>query len=349
MIIPIFLTGLGCAKEGACTFCDQEIATSKGSVTTDAEVKRRVEDSFKECLSGVDMEEVKYPLEVAFYGASFTALDFGYQKELMKLVQETFERYTGKPNKDNLKIRISTRPDRIKKEELLDLKIRFNLHLVEIGVQSMNDDVLCLAKRGHTRQDIMKASREIVKLGLDLSCHQMIGLPGSNAGSDIETAVEVARLKPRYVRIHPTLVLKGTELETIYREGKYTPLTIEQAVDITEKVVRVYREAGIGIIRIGLHPSELLTRNIVAGPWHPSFRELVEGRYLMREASSQLTAYEGRRVQMKISPLDETYIRGENNINYQTLMDLHKLEDIVIVKDPDTQRGSVVITNLDIG
>ena len=345
MIIPIFLTGLGCDKE-PCVFCDQEIATSKGCVTTDEEVKTRIEDSFKECLSGTKPEDIKYPLEVAFYGASFTALDFGYQKEILRTVQETFEKHTGRSHKDSLKIRISTRPDCIKKEELLDLKIRFNVYLIEIGVQSMDDTVLSLSKRGHTRKDTMKAAREIAKLGLELSCHQMIGLPGSSVGKDVETAMEIVKLKPSYIRIHPTLVLKGTQLDTFYREGKYTPLTLEEAVDTTEKVVRLYREAGVNIIRIGLHPSELLTKNIVAGPWHPAFRELVEGRYLMREASSQLSAYEGRRVQMKIAPQDETYIRGENNINYNTLMNIFKLEDMVIVKDPQVQRGSVTITNL---
>lgn len=345
MIIPIFLTGLGCAKE-PCTFCDQEVATSRGCVTTDSEVKTRIEDSFKECLSSKKAEEIKYPLEVAFYGSSFTSLDFAYQKDLLRFVQETFEKHTGRSYKDGLRIRISTRPDYIKKEELLDLKIRFNVYLVEIGVQSMNDTVLSLARRGHTRKDTMKAAREIVKLGLDLSCHQMIGLPGASAGSDLESAMEIVKLKPKYVRIHPTMVIKGTKLEEMYREGKYTPLTLEQSVDITEKVVRVYREAGINIIRVGLHPSELLTKNIVAGPWHPSFRELVEGRYLMREASSQLAAYEGRKVQLKIAPQDETYIRGENNINYNTLINLFKLEDIVIIKDPEMQRGNVTITNL---
>ena len=345
MIIPIFLTGLGCAKE-PCTFCDQEIATSKDCVKTDEQVKSRIENSFKESLSATSVEDLKYPLEVAFYGATFTALDFAYQKELLKFVQETFEKNTGKPHKGNLKVRISTRPDFIKKEELLDLKIRFNLHLVEIGVQSMNDGVLKLARRGHTRKDTMKASREITKLGLDLSCHQMIGLPGSSATTDIETATEITKLKPKYVRIHPTLILKGTTLEDMYKEKVYTPLTLEEAVNITERVVRIYREANINIIRIGLHPSELLTKSIVAGPWHPAFRELVEGKYLMREASSQLTAYEGRRVQMNISPQDETYIRGENNINCETLKNLFKLEDMVIVKDPDVKRGNVTVVKI---
>jgi len=201
-----------------------------------------------------------------------------------------------------------------------------------------------MSNRGHTKQDVVRATRDLTKIGLVFSCHQMIGLPGATVSDDLETTVEIVKLKPKYVRIHPTLVLKGTELECMYNRGEYKPLDLDEAVNTTEKAVRLYRSAGILVIRVGVHPSELLKESIVAGPWHPAFRELVESRYLMREASTELALYEGQRVQLHISPQDETYVRGENNSNYNNLLDLFKLKDIVIVKDPKKPRGTISVS-----
>lgn len=344
MIIPIFLTGLGCSKE-ACVFCDQEISTARSSVNTDDAVKARIKETITQYLLPMG-EDINYPVEIAFYGASFTTLEYAYQKELLKFVQDTFSEITGKPTNGNMKIRISTRPDHIKKEELLDMKLRFNLYLVELGVQSMKDEVLLASRRGHTRRDIKRAAKDVKEIGLDLSCHQMLGLPGSDVNADIETAKDIVKLKPKYVRIHPTLVLKGTPLEKMYKDGEYKPLSLDAAVGLTENVVRIYREAGIGIIRIGLHPSDFLVDNIVAGPWHPAFRELVEGHYLVNEAASQLTFYRGQSVELNIAPQDETYIRGENNNNYNKLKSLYDLKDLSIIKDTNIQRGTIKVTEL---
>lgn len=346
MIIPIFLTGLGCSKT-SCVFCDQEIASSRSFISDDESIKARIEETIAQHIVPLG-DSIQYPVEVAFYGSSFTMLDFAYQKELLKFVQDTFAKLTGKQSNGNIKIRISTRPDHIKKEELLDLKLRFNLHLVEIGVQSMDDDVLFTAGRGHTRKDSKRAAKDIREIGLDLSCHQMLGLPGADVKSDLESARDIVKLKPKYVRIHPTLVLRGTTLEKMYNNGEYKPLDMELAVNLTEKAVRIYRSVGIGVIRIGVHPSELLVANIMAGPWHPAFRELVEGKYLMNEASSQLTNYKGQSVQLNIAPQDETYIRGENNSNYKELLSSFHLKGLEINKDPSIQRGSITVNELNI-
>ncbi len=341
MIIPIFLTGLGCSKEEPCVFCNQEIATSSAAVNTDAEIRKRIETTLTDHL--IEPQSLEYPVEVAFYGSTFTSLQFAYQKELLKFTQETFESLTHKNHRGHLNVRISTRPDHIRKEELLDLKIRFNLGLVEIGVQSMNDAVLAISRRGHTRKDVKKAVKDLREIGIEVSCHQMIGLPGSTLNDELETAKDIVKLKPKYVRIHPTLVLRNTVLESMYRDGSYKPLNLIEAVDITEKVLRFYRKAGIIVTRIGLHPSELLMDSIVAGPWHPSFRELVEGKYLMSEASKQLSSHKGQKVSLHIAPQDETYIRGEKNSNYRWLIDNFELPSLEIVKDPQVQRGNLTV------
>lgn len=343
MIVPVFLTSLGCSKS-PCVFCNQEVTTSTPNIFSIDAAKKRIEETLLLYLNGKD--DITYPLEVAFYGSSFTALDFELQKDILKSLQTCFEKITKKDHKNNLKIRIATRPDCVKKEELLDLKIRFNLDTVEIGVQSMIDEVLLLANRGHSRKDIKIAAKAVKELGLELSCHQMVGLPGSSDANEIQTAKDIIKLRPKYVRIHPTLVLKGTLLEKMFTSGSYIPLSVDQAVDITEKIVRLYRQAGVIVIRVGLHPSELLMENIVAGPWHPSFRELVETKYLLNEASAQLADYKGQSIQLNIAPQDETYIRGENNNNYKTLLTSFKLSNMVIVKDPKLQRGELTIKEL---
>jgi histone acetyltransferase (RNA polymerase elongator complex component) len=343
MIVPVFLTGLGCSKS-PCVFCNQEVATSNSSVFSIDAAKQRIEETLALYITG--KEEIKYPLEVAFYGSSFTALEFSMQKEILKSLQSSFEKITSKDHRGNLKIRISTRPDCIKREELLDLKIRFNLTTVEIGVQSMVEDVLLMSNRGHSRKDVKTAAKIIKELGLELSCHQMIGLPGSTINDELNTAKDIIKLKPKFMRLHPTLVLKGTALETMFLSGSYKPLELDIAVDVTEQVLRLYRQAGISVIRIGMHPSDLLTENVVAGPWHPAFRELVEGKYLMNEASRELTDYQGQRVQLSVAPQDETYIRGENNTNYTSLLKSFGLKNLEIVKDPKMQRGSVSIKEI---
>ncbi len=337
MIIPIFLTGLGCSKEQPCVFCNQEFATSKTAVSTDEEIKNRILSTLTEYL--VEPQSLEYPIDIAFYGSTFTSLQFAYQKELLKYTQETFETLTQKSYKTHLKIRISTRPDQVRREELLDLKIRFNLEIVELGVQSMSDNVLLISRRGHTRKDVKRAVKDLREIGIQVSCHQMIGLPGSTIDNEIETAKDIIKLKPKYVRIHPTLVLRETVLEEMYRSGEYKPHPLIEAVDITEKVLRIYREAGIKVTRIGLHPSELLMDNIVAGPWHPAFRELVEGKYLLNEASKQLKDKKGMHINIRISPQDETYIRGEKNSNYKWLIDTFELSSLDIIKDTSLERG----------
>lgn len=341
MIIPIFLTGLGCSKDEPCVFCNQEVTTSKSFVSTDLEIKKRITTTLTDHL--VEPQSLTYPIEVAFYGSTFTSLQFAYQKELLKFTQESFESLTQKSHKGHLKIRISTRPDHIRREELLDLKIRFNLTLVEVGVQSMNDNVLTISKRGHTRKDVKKAVKDLREIGIDVSCHQMIGLPGSTVDDELETAKDIAKLKPKYVRIHPTLVLRQTILEEMYRNSTYKPLNLVEAVDITEKVLRVYRKAGISVIRVGLHPSEILMESIVAGPWHPAFRELVEGKYMLTEASKILSEHKGQSVKLFISPQDETYVRGEKNSNYRWLVDNFDLTSLEIVKDPNVERGFITL------
>jgi len=178
-------------------------------------------------------------------------------------------------------IRLSTRPDYIDDNILRNLK-QHGVSIIELGVQSMDKEVLSLSNRGHSTEDVYKASELIKEYGISLGLQMMVGLPGDNEYKDINTAVKFVRIKPHMVRIYPALVIKDTYMEYMYRKKIYTPLSLEDSVDICSKLYLIFEKADIKIIRIGLQPTESIhpDRDLVAGPFHPSFRELVESKIL---------------------------------------------------------------------
>lgn len=347
MIIPIFLTNLGCVHN--CIYCSQKIASGLSATKTTKEVFNRINKTMEIYLNSHkdNIEEtLKLPVEVAIYGSNFTAISFAEQKEIISFIKSEFERILNVPsNKENLILRISTSPQYIKKEQLLDLKIRFNLALVEIGVQSMDTDVLQANGRNYTADTVKTAARTIKNIGLILSCHQMTAMYGATFSSDIKTTRDIIKLKPHYVRVHPTLVLKGTVLEKLYLSGEYSPINLNEAVNQLVQISAMYKDSNIPIIRMGLHPSDLLEDNIVAGPWHESLRELVESEYLKKVTIDQFEASNitGKKVVFKISPKDETYFRGKENTVYNEIINHFNLEQSKIILDENLKRGQVNI------
>jgi len=194
-----------------------------------------------------------------------------YQNELLSAANKLLKE--GKIHS----IRLSTRPDYIN-EFILDNLKKHNVRTIELGVQSLDDDVLVAAERGHTSYDVYNAVSLIKKYGFKLGLQMMIGLPKDSEEKDIQTARKIVDLKPDFVRIYPAVVIKDTEMEHMYRKGKYIPLTIDEAIHITKKVYLIFIKNDIKIIRIGLQASEgiALGKDVVAGPFHPAFRELVE-------------------------------------------------------------------------
>ncbi len=266
-IIPIFVPNLGCPND--CTFCNQKKISGQQTNVTAKDVKETIEyylQNFK--------DNSKY-IEVAFFGGSFTGIDVEVQKELL----ETANKYIldGKVGS----IRISTRPDYINKDILKMLK-KYHVKTIELGVQSSNDYILRKSKRNHTFEDVIKASKLIRRYGFRLGHQMMIGLPESTELDEINTAKDLIKLKPKMVRIYPVLVIKGTELEYEFREGEYKPLTVEQAVERAKEATYLFRKKKIDVIRIGLQNTDEITdpkqdgSEVVAGPYHPAFRQLVE-------------------------------------------------------------------------
>lgn len=258
--IPIFIPHEGCPH--ACVFCNQKKITGvETSVTTD-DVKSIIE----RYLSFIPQNN-RYA-EIAFFGGSFTGLSLKVQEEFLKTAA-MYSRYVNG-------IRMSTRPDYIN-DEILTLAKKYGVTTIELGLQSADDEVLRLNEREHCFDDTVNATELIKKYGISPGLQMMVGMYGSNPERDIYTARMTAQLKPDCVRIYPTLTLGGTKLEELYKNGEYLPYDLETAIDVTDKVMRIFEENDIEIIRVGLHSDESLTEggNIISGPYHPAFRELV--------------------------------------------------------------------------
>ena len=261
-IIPIFVPHFGCPHD--CVFCNQKKITGLSTDISPDHVEIIIEEHLKSFKEGAF-------IEVAFYGGSFTAIDIDIQSQLLSVPYRF--KLQGKINE----IRLSTRPDAINNKILNNLK-RFTVNTIELGCQSLNDQVLSLSDRGHTSDDVYKASRMIKEEGFNLGLQMMLGLPGDTMSKALYTATEFIRLKPDCVRIYPTLVIKETYLEQLYLENKYLPLSLEKSIDITTQILILFYLENINVIRVGLQPTENIQmgKDVIAGPFHPAYRQLVE-------------------------------------------------------------------------
>jgi histone acetyltransferase (RNA polymerase elongator complex component) len=260
--IPIFIPELACPFQ--CVFCDQR----KISGSIEIPSIEGVDEIIQKYLSTLPEEKAR--IEIGFFGGNFTGIPESDQRAFLSIAQKYVD------NGSVQSIRLSTRPDYISQENLSLLK-DFSVKTIELGAQSMDDDVLIKSGRGHTAQDIIDSSELIRQAGFDLGLQIMIGLPGDTMEKCLKTANQIVALKPKDVRIYPTLVIKGTELAELFKEGLYEPLSIKAAVLWTKDIYRIFENANLDIIRVGLHPSEELTNNnsLITGPYHQSFRELV--------------------------------------------------------------------------
>lgn len=330
-IIPIFVPHLGCPND--CTFCNQKKISGQTKNVKAEDVKNTIEyylNNFK--------DDNKY-IEVAFFGGSFTGIDVDKQKELLSVAYEYIK------NKKIDSIRISTRPDYINKEILQMLK-SYGVKTIELGVQSTNDYILNKSKRGHTFEDVKKASKLIRWYGFYLGHQMMVGLPESTRLDEINTAKELIKLKPKMVRIYPVLVIHNTKLEKDYLEGKYKPLTVVQAVETCKEIVPIFREKGIDIIRIGLQNTDEITdpsvkgSEVVAGPYHPAFRQLVEANLWYDDILKRIKEMNTKvkRVKIIINPKDVNNVVGHKRENIQKLKDVYEL-DLIIEQDEKMKEG----------
>lgn len=337
-IIPIFVPHLGCPND--CTFCNQKKISGQTKNVKAEDVKNTIEyylNNFK--------DDNKY-IEVAFFGGSFTGIDVDKQKELLSVAYEYIK------NKKIDSIRISTRPDYINKEILKMLK-SYGVKTIELGVQSTNDYILNKSKRGHTFEDVKKASKLIRKNGFILGHQMMVGLPESTRQDEINTAKDLIKLKPKIVRIYPVLVIKGTQLEKDYESGEYTPLTVEQAVETAKDLLVLFNKKKINVIRIGLQNTNEITdpnskkSQVVAGPYHPAFRQLVESRLWYDNIANEIKKVNSNvtHIQIDVNPSDINNAVGHKKINIEKINDTYNT-DLKINPNSKIKKGKLKITKL---
>ena len=278
-------------------------------------------------------------IEIAFFGGSFTAIEKEKQEELLKVAYEYIE--NGKVET----IRISTRPDAIDKEELKMLK-KYKVKTIELGVQSANDYILKRANRGHTFADVKKASKMIRWNGFRLGHQMMVGLPESTRIDEINTAKALVKLKPKMIRIYPVLVVKNTKLEEEYNQGIYEPLSIVQAVEVCKDIVRIFANKNIDIIRIGLQNTDEITdpnndkSEVVAGPYHPAFRQLVESAMWYDAIVGKIKKLnvKVKEVEVTVNPIDANNVIGHKKENILKLKDTYDV-DLILKQDEDIKQG----------
>ena len=300
--------------------------------------KKKQKKIIDEYLESIKNEEEK-SVEIAFFGGSFTAIEEEKQEELLKLAYGYIEE--GKVES----IRISTRPDYIDKKVLKRLK-KYKVKTIELGVQSANDYILKRSNRGHTFDDVKKASRMIRWNGFKLGHQMMVGLPESTRIDEINTAKALVKLKPKMVRIYPVLVVKNTELEKEYEEGKYEPLSVVQAVEVCKEIVRIFADKKVDIIRIGLQSTDEIaepgTKNseVVAGPYHPAFRQLVESAmwYDAIVAKIKRLNVKVKEVEVSVNPIDSNNVIGHKKENVQKLKDTYDV-DLILKQDESIKQG----------
>lgn len=266
-IIPVFISHQGCPHQ--CVFCNQDRIAGKYEEVFASDV-RKIIDEYLETINSKGAT-----IEVSFFGGTFTAIDVNKQKELLEVAREYKQK--GLIHK----IRLSTRPDAILPYILGYLK-EYKVDIIELGVQSLDDEVLRKAGRGHSVNDVVVASKLIKEAGFTLGHQIMPGLPGDSFDIDIETTKKSIEMKPDICRIYPSLVIKDTPMEDMYNRGNYVPYSLDEAVYISGEMLKLYNDAKIKVIRIGLQPTDTITtgKDIVDGPFHPAFRELVEGHLI---------------------------------------------------------------------
>jgi histone acetyltransferase (RNA polymerase elongator complex component) len=319
-IIPVFVPHKGCPHD--CVFCNQRKITGRGHNSdhncssnncdntgisdynseneVTAEMVEKLIDDYLESIHLHNKNTETY-IELSFFGGSVTAIPMSYQNELLSVAKIAKDH--GRINA----IRLSTRPDYIT-IEILDNLIAHKVDVIELGVQSMDEEVLLASERGHGAQCVIDASTLIKDYGFKLGLQMMLGLPKDNLQKDLYTANEIIKLRPDFVRIYPTLVIKETNLEQDFYKGLYKPLSLDDALAYSKELYELFTYNSIPIIRLGLQPTEQISLNgdVVAGPFHPAFRELVESMVLnnMLQFAVKEYFFKEKEILVEVSPKD---------------------------------------------
>lgn len=320
--IPIFIPELACPNR--CIYCNQRHISGQLQAVKPEEIKQIIEQHLATFIRPSEVE-------LAFFGGSFTGIDEKDMLTYLQIVQPYIEQGEIKS------IRISTRPDYIN-EKILDILQQYNVKDIELGAQSLNEEVLAFAKRGHTVRDVENASQLIKSYGFSLGLQMMIGLPLDTVEKSKETAKKILKLGAESTRIYPTLVINNTDLADLYRQNKYKALSLDEAVDWTTEIYKIFSQSSIKILRIGLHPSEALINGteLLAGPFHVSFKELVLTK-IWQEKFEKLPI---NTKTILVNPREINYAIGYNSKNKQLLQ--KKFPYLKFISDSNVELGTFI-------
>ena len=316
-IIPLFIPHAGCPN--LCVFCDQKKISGAAAPVTPDMVRRAVEESLPAAGKGC---------ELAFYGGSFTAMERTLQQSLLEAVQPFLA--SGAVGA----IRLSTRPDAVD-EAVCAMLRRYGVTTVELGCQSLDDGVLTLCRRGHGAAETPAAVKCLRDFGFQVILQMMTGLPGDSGPQSLQTAEQIIALQPDGVRIYPTVVLRGTELEQMMARGEYRPQSVEEATGLCAELYERFQTAGIPVIRLGLNPTEALSSGeAVAGAYHPALGELVLSELYLRRARELLAGnLTGKNPVISVHPRRVSVMVGQKRRNLGCLKREFSLDTIKVVPE----------------
>lgn len=345
VIVPFFIAHQGCPHQ--CVYCDQVKISGVEAVIPDAEsIRSRVADWL--VSSGAAA------VEVAYFGGTFTALSRDVQIALLEPLQPLL--ISGAVSS----VRVSTRPDCIDADSV-DLLRQYGVSLVELGVQSMDDGVLAAAGRGHTAAATVKAFALLKGAGMQVGAQLMPGLPGAGSGEALASLRRIISLKPDILRIYPAVVLKGTVLAKMYESGSFHPLSLDEAVQICKVLLQEAALAGVTVIRVGLQPTEDISEGaeLLTGPFHPAFRQLVESERWYDLLMRLLTGFDrDARLTVHVAPARVADVIGQRRCNIRRLdsagwsvaavtADAMLADNSIVISDGKNSLSGDVFTDLD--
>ncbi len=254
---------MGCP--GQCIYCPTYAATPQSytpespavlrAINCEYDARKQVELRLKILT---EMEHPTNKVELIIMGGTFPASPADYQ---YKFIKDCFDALNGTES-DSLKeaqrinenaehrcvgLCIETRPDWCRQEDI-ERMLEFGATRVELGVQTLDDEIYKLVGRGHKVSDVVNATRMLKEYGFKVHYHWMPGLPGSSPQHDLELTrmmFDDTRFKPDGLKLYPTMVVVGTELEKWHREGRYRPydkdIMINLIADIKTYVPRYVR------------------------------------------------------------------------------------------------------------
>lgn len=312
-IIPVFVPHYGCPND--CIFCNQRKITNQDYIKDFEETRKSIVE-YLNYFSNKDNET-----QIAFYGGSFTGLPMDVMKEFLSIGKGFIDQ--GAVNS----LRLSTRPDYID-ENILNILKSYGVSTIELGVQSLVDEVLVANQRNHLSDVVYSSSKLIKEFGFKLGLQQMLGLYKSNFEMDLYTTDEFVKIGPEFARVYPTLVIKDSYLEKLYLDGKYKPYSLDETIKLCKEIYCTFYKNGIDIIRIGLQPTDNITlgKDVVAGPFHPSIRQLTIQELYKDAMDEVLKNFSEQDIDVYVDNGELNYFVGNKGANKKYLMEKYKIK-----------------------